>query len=74
VVRLPRLRISLQALLLSAALLCVFGPHLLMLGYRAAGAQPPSALSFFCVLHHGGGTSKPAAALTWSIHPGSGSR
>src|SRR5581483_7267356 len=36
------------------------GPHLLMLGYRVAGAQPPAALVYFCPLHRveSGGSSK----------------
>jgi hypothetical protein len=28
-----------------------FGPHLLMLGYKVAGASPPATLLFFCPLH-----------------------
>jgi hypothetical protein len=28
-----------------------FGPHLLILGYKVAGASPPATLLFFCPLH-----------------------
>jgi hypothetical protein len=39
--------------LLVFATLGVFGPHLLILGFQTAGAQPPAALVFMCALHHG---------------------
>jgi hypothetical protein len=56
--RLPNFAV---VLLVCAGLLGVFGPHLLILGYKAAGAQPPGALLYFCVLHHGGGSGAPSA-------------
>jgi hypothetical protein len=64
-----------QVLLVSAALLCAFGPHLVMLGFKVAGGQAPGALSFFCLLQHGNGASKPAAAPGgWTIQPSGNSR
>jgi hypothetical protein len=33
------------------AVLASLGPHLLMLGYSVAGAEPPTALLFVCPLH-----------------------
>ena len=33
------------------AMVASLGPHLLMLGYSVAGAQPPTALLFVCPLH-----------------------
>lgn len=63
-----RLTNKVQLLLVCGALLCAFGPHLVMLGYQAAGGQPPGALSFFCLLHHSSsGSSKPQAVANWSI-------
>jgi hypothetical protein len=38
-------------LLICVGTLGVFGPHLLMIGFKAAGARPPAALAYFCVLH-----------------------
>jgi hypothetical protein len=52
------------AVALSLATVAFFGPHLMILGYKVAGARPPAALVFFCVLHHAGGpTSSPALVL-----------
>jgi hypothetical protein len=36
---------------MALALLGVFGPHAAILGYKLAGARPPSALIFVCPLH-----------------------
>jgi len=73
-VRSLRLTNKVQLLLVCGALLCAFGPHLVMLGYQAAGGQPPGALSFFCLLHHGSGSSKPEAVANWSIRPATAQR
>jgi hypothetical protein len=54
--------------LLSLAVLGSLGPHLLMLGYKVAGARPPLVLSYFCVLQHDGG--RPPAAthdISWRL-------
>jgi hypothetical protein len=45
---------------MALATLGSFGPHLLMLGYKVAGAQPPATLLFFCPLHQLG--EQPTAA------------
>ena len=74
-VRSHRLTNSVQVLLVSAALLFAFGPHLVMLGFKAAGGQAPGALSFFCLLQHGSGASKAGAVSGgWAIHPSGSSR
>jgi hypothetical protein len=39
------------AVVFALAMLASLGPHLLMLGYSVAGAQPPTALLFVCPLH-----------------------
>jgi hypothetical protein len=39
------------AVVLALSVLGSIGPHLLILGYRAAGVTPPSTLVFFCPLH-----------------------
>jgi hypothetical protein len=44
---------ALTILLLCVATVGVFGPHLMMLGYKVAGVHPPAALTFFCLLSHG---------------------
>jgi hypothetical protein len=36
---------------MALATLGSFGPHLMMLGYKVAGAAPPATLLFFCPLH-----------------------
>jgi hypothetical protein len=44
-----------QAVVISVfalATVAALGPHLLMLGYYVAGAQPPAAILLFCPLHH----------------------
>jgi hypothetical protein len=48
-VRLPN---PLVALLICVGTLGVFGPHLVMVGFKAAGVRPPAAISYFCVLSH----------------------
>lgn len=35
----------------AVATLASLGPHILMLGYRVAGTNPPPALLFICPLH-----------------------
>lgn len=62
------LRISSRAqlLLICVATLCVFGPHLLILGYQAAGIRAPAALTFVCPLHHAGGGSSRTLSPGWS--------
>ena len=60
-----RLTNRVQALLVCLALLGVFGPHLLILGYKAAGIRPPGALVFFCLLHHGAAGSAQAPHAWW---------
>ncbi|HEV3129226.1 MAG TPA: hypothetical protein VGY32_09605 [Solirubrobacteraceae bacterium] len=61
-------------MLVCGALLCAFGPHLVMLGYQAAGGRAPGALSFFCLLNHSSGVSKPAPVANWSIQPATARR
>jgi hypothetical protein len=39
------------AVVFAIATLASLGPHLLMLGYSVAGAQPPPALLLVCPLH-----------------------
>jgi hypothetical protein len=39
------------AALLLVAVLGFMGPHLLILGFQAAGSPPPSALVFLCPIH-----------------------
>ncbi|MFZ1992565.1 MAG: hypothetical protein WAU75_00535 [Solirubrobacteraceae bacterium] len=39
------------AVVFAVATLASVGPHLVMLGYAVAGAQPPAALLFVCPLH-----------------------
>jgi hypothetical protein len=41
-------------LLICAGVVGVFGPHLVILGAKAAGVRPPAALSYFCPLHRVG--------------------
>jgi hypothetical protein len=45
------------ALALVTATLASLGPHMLMLGYKLADAQPPAALLFLCPLHRVEGIS-----------------
>jgi hypothetical protein len=73
-VRSLRLTNKVQLLLVCGALLCAFGPHLVMLGYQAAGGRPPGALSFFCLLHPNSGSSKPGPVANWSIQPATARR
>jgi hypothetical protein len=75
----PRGGNRMMATLCCVATLGVFGPHLLILGYKAAGIRPPATLVFFCLLHHGayGSSSKgtaethevPASETSW-LRPG----
>ena len=39
------------AVVFAVATLASLGPHLMMLGYSVAGAQPPPALLLVCPLH-----------------------
>ncbi|HEX3689679.1 MAG TPA: hypothetical protein VHV28_08280 [Solirubrobacteraceae bacterium] len=39
------------AMVFAVATLASLGPHLLMLGYSVAGAQPPAAVLYICPLH-----------------------
>jgi hypothetical protein len=39
------------AVVFAVATLASVGPHLMMLGYSVAGAQPPAALLLVCPLH-----------------------
>ena len=39
------------AVVFAVATLASLGPHILMLGYRVAGTNPPHALLFICPLH-----------------------
>ena len=39
------------AVVFTCATLLSMGPHLLMLGYKMAGAAPPAALLLLCPLH-----------------------
>jgi hypothetical protein len=52
-----------MAVALSLGTLSVFGPHLSILAYKLAGARPPAALLFFCVLHHSSARSSPALVI-----------
>ena len=58
-------------LLMCLGMFGAFGPHLLMLGFRAAGARPPAALVYFCVLHNPGGGGASASShplrVAWPI-------
>ena len=69
-----RLTNKAQLALVCVALLFAFGPHLLILGYQAAGARPPGALTFICPLHQSGISGKPEAAANWSIQPSTARR
>ena len=61
-----RLPNALVAGLIVFATLGVFGPHLMMLGFRAVGAQPPGALYYFCLLNHH--QPRPSQARTGGLH------
>jgi hypothetical protein len=71
-VRALRLTNKLRVVLLCAGLMCVFGPHLLVLGYKAAGIQPPAALVFFCLLHHGGDAGQSPRVATFTLRTANG--
>jgi hypothetical protein len=62
-VRLLRTPNLLIALVLGLAITASFGPHLLMLGYRIAGARPPGALLYLCVLHSSESSASPKLVL-----------
>jgi hypothetical protein len=53
------------AAVFTLATLGTFGPHLVMLGYKIAGAKPPAGLVLFCPLHSldSGRPPEPAFAL-----------
>jgi hypothetical protein len=38
--------------LIVLAMLVSFGPHFALLAAQAAGAHPPAALTYICILHH----------------------
>jgi hypothetical protein len=66
-VRVLRSPNALVAIALSIATLASLGPHLVMVGYKVAGARPPAALVFFCLLHHTG--QRPSTALAARTRP-----
>jgi hypothetical protein len=51
------------AVVFTCATLLSLGPHLMMLGYRVAGATPPAALLLLCPLHRLGAGHAPALVL-----------
>jgi hypothetical protein len=46
-----RLRSMIVAFVFALATVGTLGPHMMMLGYKLAGARPPAELLLFCPLH-----------------------
>lgn len=52
-----------MAIVLAFGTLLSLGPHLLILGYKAAGARPPATLLLLCPLHQLSAPRAPVLVL-----------